>query len=122
VITYRVYQAFKTLGDPDERTVSSRILAEAFAKVHRDEIAAMVSSWPTPRERSADSGNLLECEAWNEAGKIAGVLYSEATGERIAGPELYGRLAGRLIANMAVKIETLPGFVHRYAIAFVEME
>jgi len=105
VITYRVYQAFETLGDSELWEVSSRILAEANADVLRDQIAEMVSSWPTPRERIADSGNLLECEAWAEADRIAGVLYHEETGERIEGPEIYGRLAGRFIANMAVKIE-----------------
>jgi hypothetical protein len=114
-VKFIVYQSFETLGDPDARTFASRILAEARAAVLCDQIAAMVASWPTPPEKSADSGNLLECEAWNEAEKIAGVLYSNETGERIAGPELYGRLAGRFIANMAVKIETPPGFV-------VEME
>ena len=110
-MTFRVYQFFETLGDPDARTFQTRQLAEANADVIRDEIEAMVASWPTPPERIADSGNLMECEAWAEADRIAGVLYSEETGERIAGPELYGRLAGRFIANMAVKIETLPGFV-----------
>jgi len=109
--TFRVYQAFETLGDPDLRKFQTRILAEARADVLRDQIASMVSSWPTPLERNADSGNLLECEAWNEADRIAAVLYHDATGERIEGPEIYGRLAGRFIANMAVKIETLPGFV-----------
>ncbi|MEI8280797.1 MAG: hypothetical protein WCG75_00185 [Armatimonadota bacterium] len=102
-----VYQSFETLGDPDARTFASRILAEARASVMRDQIASMVASWPTPPERNADSGDLLECEAWNEAGKIAGVLYADATGERIAGPEIYGRLAGRFVANMAVKIEEM---------------
>jgi len=113
--TFRVYQSFETLGDPDARRFQTRQLAEARADVLRDQIAAMVSSWPTPLERIADFGNLLECEAWAEADRIAGVLYHEDTGERIEGPEIYGRLAGRFIANMAVKIETLPGFV-------VEME
>lgn len=102
---FRVYQAFETLGDPDLRTFQTRILAEARADVMRDDIAAMVASWPTPPERIEASGNLLECEAWNEAEQIASVLYHEETGERIAGPEIYGRLAGRFIANMSVKIE-----------------
>lgn len=104
---FLVYQSFETLGDPDLRTFASRILAEARADVMRDQIAAMVASWPTNPEKSAASGNLLECEAWNEAEQIAGVLYHEETGERIAGPELYGRLAGRFIANMSVKIEEM---------------
>jgi len=107
-VTFRVYQAFETLGDPDARKFQTRQLAEARADVMRDQIASMVASWPTNPEKSADSGNnLLECEAWNEAEKIAGVLYHEQTGERIAGPEIYGRLAGRFIANMAVKIEKM---------------
>jgi hypothetical protein len=32
-MTFRVYQAFETLGDPDLRMFASRVLAEGMARV-----------------------------------------------------------------------------------------
>lgn len=69
-------------------------------------VAREVASWPTPIEKPRPMGYTVESDAWAEAAKIAGVEYGE-NGERIAGPEIYGRLAGHFVAVMAVKVEEI---------------
>ena len=103
---YRVYQSFETLGDPAMREFERRDEADEYEADLKRWVANEVASWPTPNEKPRPMGFLIESDAWAEAAKIAGVEYNE-TGERIAGPEIYGRLAGRFVSVMAVKVEEI---------------
>lgn len=108
--TYKVYQSFESLGDPNYQTFTRKRDAERAAERLRNQIAKWVAEMDTPDVQEIScAGYIHETEAWDQAQEIAGVEYeNDDPWRRTAkSPATYGIEAGRHIAEAAVKIDVI---------------
>lgn len=102
---FLVQQRFETIGDPCQSTHGTRSEAEVAATNLRRTIASTVAEWPTPEDNASRTGLTDEVAAWQEAERLAGVVFDE-TGQRTdASPRTWGQTAAEFIAYQAVVVD-----------------